>query len=101
MDSEFVWVRRGEKVPERERHTVQSAKFMLTIVWNPGGFHLIKVLEKCRKFNTGYYIAEYESYCPNGAQLNQRAPNENCWCMRTMRARIPPSYQLNIGTRIE
>jgi hypothetical protein len=33
-------------------------KFMPTIVWNPRGFHLIKVLEKGRKFNTGYYLAE-------------------------------------------
>jgi hypothetical protein len=31
---------------------------MLLTVWNPRGFHLIKVLEKSRKFNTGYYIAE-------------------------------------------
>jgi histone-lysine N-methyltransferase SETMAR len=31
---------------------------MLTVVWNPRGFHLIKVLEKGRKFNTGYYISE-------------------------------------------
>jgi histone-lysine N-methyltransferase SETMAR len=31
---------------------------MLTIVWNPRGFHLIKVLEKGRKFNAGYYAAE-------------------------------------------
>jgi histone-lysine N-methyltransferase SETMAR len=31
---------------------------MLTIVWNPRGFHLIKVLENGRKFNTGYYIAQ-------------------------------------------
>jgi hypothetical protein len=31
---------------------------MVTIVWNPHGFHLIKVLEKRRKFNAGYYIAE-------------------------------------------
>jgi hypothetical protein len=31
---------------------------MLTIVWNPRGFHLIKVLEIGRKFNAGYYIAE-------------------------------------------
>jgi hypothetical protein len=31
---------------------------MLMIVWNPRGFHLIKVLEKGRKFHTGYYIAE-------------------------------------------
>jgi hypothetical protein len=31
---------------------------MLTIVWNPRGFHLIKVIEKGRKFNAVYYIAE-------------------------------------------
>jgi hypothetical protein len=31
---------------------------MLTIVWNPRGFHLIKVLGKGDKFNVGYYIAE-------------------------------------------
>jgi hypothetical protein len=31
---------------------------MLTIVWNPRGFHLIKVLEKGRKCKAGYYIAE-------------------------------------------
>jgi hypothetical protein len=31
---------------------------MLTIIWNPRGFHLIKVLEKDYKFNAGDYIAE-------------------------------------------
>jgi hypothetical protein len=31
---------------------------MLMIVCNQGGFHLIKVLEKGRKFNTGCDIAE-------------------------------------------
>jgi histone-lysine N-methyltransferase SETMAR len=31
---------------------------MLTIVWNPRGFHLITVIKKGRKFNAGYYIAE-------------------------------------------
>jgi hypothetical protein len=31
---------------------------MLTIIWNPRGFHLIKVLEEGRKFNACYYIAE-------------------------------------------
>jgi hypothetical protein len=43
----------------RKRTTHNSIeKFMLTIVWNPRGFHLIKVLEKGCKSNTGYYIAE-------------------------------------------
>jgi histone-lysine N-methyltransferase SETMAR len=58
MDYEFVWLPRDEKVPERERYTIQSKKFMLTIVSNPCGFHVIKVLEKGRKFNAGYYVAE-------------------------------------------
>jgi endo-1,4-beta-D-glucanase Y len=31
---------------------------MLTIVWNPRGFHLIKGLEKGRTFNASYYITE-------------------------------------------
>jgi hypothetical protein len=33
-------------------------KFMLMIVWTKRGFHLIKIMEKSRKFNAGYYIAE-------------------------------------------
>jgi hypothetical protein len=31
---------------------------MLTVASNPRWFHLIQVLEKRRKFNAGYYIAE-------------------------------------------
>jgi hypothetical protein len=57
-DYGFIWLPRDEKVPERERHMVQSKQSMLTIIWNPCGFHLIKVLEKGRKFNSGDYIAE-------------------------------------------
>jgi hypothetical protein len=37
---------------------MQSEKLIPTIVWNLREFHLIKVLEKARKFNVGYYIAE-------------------------------------------
>jgi hypothetical protein len=43
-DYEFFWIPRDEKVPENERHTFESKTFMLTIVCNPRGFHLIKVL---------------------------------------------------------
>jgi hypothetical protein len=53
---EFVWLSRDEKVPEKEGHTTQSKKFMLTIVSNPRGFHLNKILEKGRMFNIGDYI---------------------------------------------
>jgi hypothetical protein len=30
---------------------------MLTIAWNPSGFHVIDVLSKGQKFNTGCYIS--------------------------------------------
>jgi hypothetical protein len=46
----------GEIVVDRERHTVQSLKFLLTVVWNPIGFHALKTLPKGRKFNAQYYI---------------------------------------------
>jgi hypothetical protein len=44
-----------EIVVDREQHTVQSPKFMLTVVWNPIEFHLLKALPKGRKFNAQYY----------------------------------------------
>jgi hypothetical protein len=57
-DYEFVWLPRDEKIPERERHTIQSTKFMLTIGWTSRAFDLIKVLGKGRKFNASRSIAE-------------------------------------------
>jgi hypothetical protein len=46
-----------KKLPKESDAQIKSRKFMLTIVWNLCGFHLIKVIEKGRKFNAGYYIA--------------------------------------------
>jgi hypothetical protein len=57
-DSEFIWLPRDEKVPEPERHTIPSKRFMLTILWNLRWFYFIKVLEKGRKFNCPYYTAD-------------------------------------------
>jgi histone-lysine N-methyltransferase SETMAR len=53
---ESIWFPETEKVPERERPMIQSKKLMLTIIWNPQGFHLINVLPKGQKFNADYYI---------------------------------------------
>jgi histone-lysine N-methyltransferase SETMAR len=36
----LMWTAPGEIVVDRERHTVQSPKFMLTVVWNSIGFHI-------------------------------------------------------------
>jgi hypothetical protein len=34
-EHDLIWTAPGEIVVDRERHTVQSPKFLLTIVWNP------------------------------------------------------------------
>jgi hypothetical protein len=53
---EMTWVSPGETVPDRERQTIQSPKLMLTVVWNPSGFHVVKSLPKGTKFNAQCYI---------------------------------------------
>jgi hypothetical protein len=51
LGHDLTWRAPGEIVVDRERHTVQSPKFMLTVVWNPIGFHVPKALPNGRKFN--------------------------------------------------
>jgi hypothetical protein len=55
---ESIWLRPGAKVSERTRVTVQREKLMVTMVWNPTGFHVICVLPKGCKFNNSYYQSE-------------------------------------------
>jgi hypothetical protein len=50
-EHDLMWTAPGEIVVNREWHTVQSPKFMLTVVWNPIRFHVLKALSKERKFN--------------------------------------------------
>jgi hypothetical protein len=50
-DHDLRWTIPEEIVPDRERHTYPSPKCMLTIVWNPSGFHVLKALPKGEKFN--------------------------------------------------
>jgi histone-lysine N-methyltransferase SETMAR len=52
----MIWLQSGEKVPERERHVIQSKKLMLTIVWNPNGFHLVNALSAGCTFNSSHYV---------------------------------------------
>jgi hypothetical protein len=54
-EHDLMWTALGEIVVDRERRTVQSPKFMLTVAWNPIGFHVLKALPKGRKFNAQYY----------------------------------------------
>jgi hypothetical protein len=54
-DHDLMWTASGELVVDRKWHTIQSPKFMLTIMWNLIGFHGLKALPKGRKFNAQYY----------------------------------------------
>jgi histone-lysine N-methyltransferase SETMAR len=57
-DHELISVHPDADIPERERHTVHSQKVMLTIVWNPGGFHPVNILPKGFQFNASYYVTQ-------------------------------------------
>jgi hypothetical protein len=52
---DLMWTAPGKIVVDRERPPVQSPKFLLTVVWNPIGFHVLKAFPKGRKFNAQYY----------------------------------------------
>jgi hypothetical protein len=54
-EDDLMWTAPGEIVVDWERYTVQSPKFMLTVMWNPIGFHVLKALSKGHKFNAQYY----------------------------------------------
>jgi hypothetical protein len=55
-EHDFMWISPGETVVDRERRTVQSPKFMLTVLWNPIGFHVLKAIPKGHNFNTQDYV---------------------------------------------
>jgi hypothetical protein len=50
-EHDVMWTIPGEIVVDREQHTIQLPKFMLTVVWNPIGFQVLKTLPKGCKFN--------------------------------------------------
>lgn len=57
-DHVFQWLPPEETPAFRERKTIQSKKYMLTVFWNPNGFALIKVLPDDMPFNAEYFINE-------------------------------------------
>jgi hypothetical protein len=57
-DHERIWLAPVETPPDREGHTIQSPKFMLTIVWGATGFHVVKLLPKRGSLNASDYTPE-------------------------------------------
>jgi hypothetical protein len=40
LEHAHIWLRPEEQPPERPGHMIQGSKMMVTIAWNPLGFHL-------------------------------------------------------------
>jgi hypothetical protein len=46
---EQIWLPGQEDPPTIQQQTISSPKTMLTVVWNPHGFHLVSLLPKGQK----------------------------------------------------
>jgi histone-lysine N-methyltransferase SETMAR len=53
---DIVWLQADQEPSERVKHMIGDRKLMVTIVWNPQGFHLIDRLPKGQRFNANYYV---------------------------------------------
>jgi hypothetical protein len=53
---EQIWLPEDEDPPTNARPTIDSPKTMLTVLWNPHGFHVIKVLPRGCKWTSPYSI---------------------------------------------
>jgi hypothetical protein len=54
-ECDLLWILPGDIIPDRETQTIQLPRLMLTVVWNPRRFHVLKDLPKEGKFNAQQY----------------------------------------------
>jgi hypothetical protein len=110
-----MWTAPGEIVVDRERHTVQSPKFMLTVVWNLIEFHVPKALLTGRKFNAQYYtndvlVAISDWRRQTGGTLPNKfwVHSDNAWphtakmsrdciCLNRMKQALHPPYSPDLA----
>jgi hypothetical protein len=43
-EHEMIWLPEGDDIPNREKHMIQSPKWMLMFVWNPHGFQVVDAM---------------------------------------------------------
>jgi hypothetical protein len=96
-----MWTATGEIVVERERHTVQSSKFMLTVVWNRIGFHVLKALPKGRKFNAQYYTNDILVAISDWKRQTGEHGRTSCGCILIMLGHTPRKCQGITSVSIE
>jgi hypothetical protein len=55
--SDHIWSCAGDDIPERINHTIQSEKFMLTVLWSTRGPPVVEWMERGQHFNSTYFCA--------------------------------------------
>jgi hypothetical protein len=86
----------GEIVPDIKQQTLQLPTLMLTIVWNPSGFHIVKALRKGGKFSAQYYTNNILIALSDWRRLaGERSPNK-VWVhadnARPHNAKVPTDF---------
>jgi hypothetical protein len=100
-EHDLMWIASGEIVVDREWHRVQSLKFMLTIVWNPIGFHVVKAPR--RGANSMHNIIQVIFWSPS--QIGGGRPEDHrrtsCECILIMLGHILRKCQGIVSVSIE
>jgi hypothetical protein len=52
---DWIWLPHDELPPSFPKQTIASQQLMITIVWNPRGFHVIQFLQKGIKWTSKYH----------------------------------------------
>jgi hypothetical protein len=74
-----MWTAPGEIIPDGERYAIESPTFIVTIVWNPSGFQVVKILPKWSKFNAQYYTNNILVAIPDWRRLSGRTQQSKLW----------------------
>jgi hypothetical protein len=73
-DDQRIWLRPGQEPPEMPKNTIQDRTMMVTIAWNPFGFHVLWAPLKDKTFDAEYYrddiLTALVSFRPEGAGGN-------------------------------
>jgi hypothetical protein len=69
----------GEILPDRERYTIQSPKFIARIVWNASGFHVVKAFPKWNKFNAQYHTNNIRVAISDWRRWSGRTQQSKLW----------------------
>jgi histone-lysine N-methyltransferase SETMAR len=78
-EHDLMWTAPREIVLDREGYAFQWPKFMVTIVWNPSGFHVVTLLPRWSKFNAQYYTNNILGAISDWRRLSGRTQQGKLW----------------------